>query len=848
MWRATVRNLLAHKLRLALSGLAIVLGVAFVSGTMIFTDTLGKTFDDLFESTSADVNVEPATAFESGLSGTGEGTGTASTLPADVVDTVRGVDGVASAAGFVRTEGVYVLDGNGDVLDTGGAPGIGISWEPDPALSSSTLVDGRAPQGASEVALDVDTVDKAGYSLGDTVPVLTTGPRVEAELVGVFSFGDSGGSAGASLAAFETSAAQQLFGSPGQFNGVSIAAADGVPQEELRDRVAATLGDGYTVRTAAEQAEALAGDFQEGLAFVETFLLAFAGIALFVGTFIILNTFSMLVAQRTRELALLRALGAGRAQVTRSVLAEALVLGVVGSTVGLAVGFGVATGLRSLFGQFGLTLDGGLVFAADTVLWSYAVGVLVTLVAAYLPARRAARTPPVAAMRDDHVAVERSLRRRTVFGGVLTAAGVAAMVGAFVVEDDGTAASLVGLGAAALLLGTIALSPVIARPFLRGIGAVLPRLFGISGHLARENAVRSPRRTAATASALMVGLALVSGFSIIGASTNASVDGALDQSLGADYVVSTAVAAPFSADIAEEIRGIDGVDAVVQQRFGQAELDGAQTSVSAVDAGTLDSALTLDYLAGSSDGLAGEGLLVDEDTAAGRGWSVGDRVEALLANGERVELTVGGVYTANQALGSAVISLDTFTAAGGEALDRFVYVDVATGADAAAVRSALEATLDPYPVVTLKDQTQFADEQKGQVDQLLVIINALLGLSVVIAVLGIVNTLALSVIERTREIGLLRAIGMDRRQLRQMVRLESVAISVYGAVFGLVLGAVFGIGLVQALADQGVSQLVVPAGRMVLFLVIGAVIGVLAAVWPARRAAKLKVLDAIATA
>jgi putative ABC transport system permease protein len=848
MWRATLRNLLAHKLRLALSGLAVVLGVAFVSGTMIFTDTLGKTFQDLFATTSADVNVEPSAAFESGLAGTGEGTGAAATVPEDVVDTVRDVDGVASAAGFVRTEGVYVLDGSGEVLDTGGAPGIGISWEPDPDLSSSTLVDGRAPQGTAEVALDVDSAEKAGYALGDTVPVLTTGPRVEAELVGVFSFGDSGGSAGASLAAFEIPAAQELFGAPGQYSGVSIAAAEGVAEEAVRDRVAAALGDGYEVRTASQQADALASDFEENLAFVEIFLLAFAGIALFVGTFIILNTFSMLVAQRTRELALLRALGAGRAQVTRSVLAEALVLGVVGSTLGLAAGFGVAAGLRSLFGQFGLTLDGGLVFATDTVLWSYAVGVLVTLVAAYLPARRAARTPPVAAMRDDHVAVERSLRRRTVLGGVLTTGGVAALVSALVVEDDGSAASLVGAGAVALLLGTIALSPVIARPFLRGIGAVLPRLFGTTGHLARENAVRNPRRTAATASALMVGLALVSGFSIIGASTNASVDNALDQSLGADYVVSTAVAAPFSPDIAEEIRGIEGVEAVTQQRFGQAELGGVQTSVSAVDAATLDSALALDYIAGDTRGLRGEGLIVDEDTATGRGWSVGDPVEALLANGERVDLTVGGIYTANQALGAAVISLETFTAAGGEALDRFVFVDVGPDADAAAVRSSIEATLDAYPVVTLKDQTQFADEQKGQVDQMLMIINALLGLSVIIAVLGIVNTLALSVIERTREIGLLRAIGMDRRQLRQMVRLESVAISVYGAVFGLFLGIVFGTGLVQALADQGISRLVVPGGRMLLFLAIGAVIGVLAAVWPARRAARLKVLDAIATA
>ncbi len=848
MWRATLRNLLAHKLRLALSGLSVVLGVAFVSGTMIFTDTLSKTFDNLFESTSADVNVEASTEFGSGLAGTGEGSGASSAVPESVLGTVRGVDGVAAAEGFVRTDGVYVLDRDGDVLDTAGAPGIGISWEPDPDLSSSTLVDGRAPRGPGEVALDIDSVETAGYSLGDTVPVLTTGPRVEAELVGTFSFGDSGGLAGASLVAFETDVAQEYFGLPGQFSGIGVVAADGTSQETLRDAIAAELGDGYEVRTASQQAEALASDFEEGLAFVEIFLLVFAGIALFVGTFIILNTFSMLVAQRTRELALLRALGAGRAQVTRSVLAEALVLGIVGSTLGLAVGFGVAAGLRALFGQFGLTLDGGLVFAIDTVLWAYAVGVLVTLVAAYLPARRAARTPPVAAMRDDHSAVERSLRRRTILGGVLVVGGAAAFVGAFTVQNNSTAASLVGLGALGLLLGTIAASPIISRPFLRGIGAVLPRLFGTPGHLARENAVRNPRRTAATASALMVGLALVSGFSIIGASTNASVDAALDQSLGADYVVSTAVAAPFSPDIAEEIRGIDGVESVMQQRFGQVDLAGSRTFLSAVDDATLDSALALDYVAGDSSGLRGEGLLVDENTATGRDWQVGDRVEAVLGNGQRVDLTVGGIYTANNAVGSALVSIDTFTAAGGEALDRFVYVDVAPDADEASVRSSLESTLEPYPVVTLKDPTEFADEQKGQIDQLLMIINALLGLSVIIAVLGIVNTLALSVIERTKEIGLLRAIGMDRRQLRQMVRLESVAISVYGAVLGLLLGVVFGTGLVQALGDAGVSQLVIPGGRLLVFLAVGAVIGVVAAVWPARRAARLKVLDAIASA
>jgi putative ABC transport system permease protein len=845
MWRASLRNLLAHKLRLALSGLAIVLGVAFVSGTMIFTDTLSKTFTDLFESTAADVNVEPASAFETGLTGTG--ITSVSYVPADVVNVIADVDGVAAAEGYVQAEGVYVLDRDGEVLDTGGAPGIGISWDENEELSPSTLVDGRAPERAGEIALDSSTAEETGYSIGDTVPLLTTGPRVEAELVGIFEFGDSDGLAGASLTAFDTDTAQELLSEPGQFTGVAVLAEDGRTDAEVRDAVAAAIGSGYDVKTQQEQADDLASSFEESLSFINIFLLVFAGVALFVGTFIILNTFSMLVAQRTRELALLRALGANRAQVTRSVLAEALVLGIVGSTVGLLGGFGIAAALRALFGQFGLTLDGGLVFAADTVMWSYAVGIVVTLVAAYLPARRAAKTPPVAAMRDDHVAVERSLRRRTVVGSVLAAAGVAALVSGQANDDGSSAASLVGLGTILLVVGAIALSPVLARPFLRAVGTLLPRLYGTTGHLARENALRNPRRTAATASALMIGLALVSAFSILGASTNKSIDALIDRSLGADFVLSTSVGQPFTPEIANAVEDVEGVDAVMRQRWGTAEFEGSQQFFTAVDAGTLDDAITVDYVAGGTDGLRDGGLLVDESTASAKGWAVGDQVQALMSNGEQSALTVSGIFASNQALGPIVMSLDTFTETGGVALDRYVYVDVAEGADASAVRSTLDETLAGYPVVELKDQGEFAEEQKGQVEQMLLLINALLVLSVLIAVLGIINTLALSVIERTREIGLLRAVGMARSQLRRMVRLESVVISVYGATLGLVLGVVFGVSLTRALESDGVEELVVPGGRLVLFLAVAAVIGVLAAVWPARRAARLQVLDAIAT-
>ncbi len=843
MRRATLRSLLAHKLRLALSAVAIVLGVAFVAGTMIFTATLDRTFTALFESTASDVGVTAAAGFDAGA----EGPAGSRPVPAALVDQVRAVDGVAAAEGLVQAEGVYVLTPQGEVLDTGGAPGIGAGWIAEPALALGDLTDGRAPERAGEVALDSGTAEEAGYAVGDRVTLLTPGPRVDATVVGVFTFGEDGGLAGASLTAFDVATAQQLTGLGDGFTGIRVDAAEGVGHAALRDRVAAVVGDGYDVQTAQQQADEQSAALEEGLSFITVLLTAFAVIALFVGSFIILNTFSMLVAQRTRELALLRALGASRGQVTRSVLVEAAVLGVVGATLGLAGGFGIATGLRALFGSFGLTLDGDLVLSAGTVGWSYAVGVGVTVVAAWVPARRAARTPPVAAMREDHVAVERSLRRRAAVGLVLAAVAAGALTGS-VVAEDGDAPALVGAGALALVLGAVALSPVLARPFARLLGAPLPRLAGTAGRLARDNAQRNPRRTAATASALMVGLTLVTGFGILGASANASVDALVDGALRADYVVSTAVGQPFTPEVAERLRQLDEVDAVLQERFTQVQLDGQATFAAAVDAATLDRGLTLEYRSGGSAGLAGRGVLVDEPTAQARGWEVGDTVAAVSAGGQTAELTVGGVFAANQAVGSVVLSLETDAALGGQALDRYVYVVLADGTDAAAARAAVEGVVDAYPVVSLKDRDEFAGEQKAQVDQVLLLINALLVLSVVIAVLGIVNTLAMSVLERTREIGLLRAVGMGRRQLRRTVRLEAVLISVYGSVLGVGLGLVLGTALTRSLADQGIGELVVPGARVAGFLLLGALIGVVAAAWPARRAARMPVLDAVATA
>jgi putative ABC transport system permease protein len=846
MWRATLRSLLSHRLRLALSGLAIVLGVAFVSGTLIFTDTLGRTFDNLFNATAADVTVAPKAAFDVGLTGTGAAAAT-STMPASVVDRIAAVDGVAAVAGDVQTAGVYVLDRKGKVLGTGGAPGIGINWVSERSVSPVVLTAGRGPERAGEIALDTGAVAKTGYVVGDTVRLLTAGPRITVRLVGVFRYGDSGGLAGATVTAFDTGTAQKLFGAPGQFTGASVGAESGVGNDVLRDRIALVVGDRFDVKTQKQQAHDLAAALSQTLQFINVFLLVFAGVALFVGTFIILNTFAMLVAQRLKELALLRALGASRGQVTRSVLTEALILGVIGSSAGLVAGFGIAGALRALFGKFGLTIDGSLVFGVRTVIWSYAVGVLVTLLAAYLPARRAARIPPVAAMIDDFGTSERSLRRRTVVGLALTIGAIGALLVSRLTTDGNTAATWVGAGTVSLVLGAIALSPVLAGPFLRTVGAALPAIWGRTGRLARDNALRNPRRTAATASALMVGLALVTGFSIIGSSANASVNTVTDQRLHANYVVSTSVGQPFTPEVAARVARVHGVSAVMQQRVGTALVDGARVSLTAVDADVLARTIELDYSAGSAAALANGGLLVDRTTAEAHRWAVGDTTDVLLPNGKHLDVRIGGVYQPDRIVGSYVVALSAYEAAGGPSLDDYVFVDVATGADRVAVRAALEKVVAAYPVVTLKDQGEFKAQLRGGIDQLMFLLNALLGLSVLIAALGIVNTLALAVIERTREIGLLRAIGLSRRQLRKTVVLEAVVMSVFGALLGIVLGIVFGVSLTHALAGQGISVLAVPVLRLTLFLGIAAAIGFLAALWPARRASRLPVLDAAAS-
>jgi putative ABC transport system permease protein len=843
MLKASLRSVFAHKVRLALSAVAVVLGVAFVAGSLVFTDTISTAFDKLFDQVSADVTVSKELAFEAQIPGQEIG---ATTVPASLLPAIAAVPGVAHVEGDVFVENVRVLRKDGELLSAQGAPGFAIDWPESSADSSVALLDGRAPTGLDDLALDAVSAEKADLKIGDRVVLLTAGPRLEVTLVGIFKFGETGNLAGASLSAFNNERAHQLLGSA-DYTEIVVDAKDGEALEALRDRVQAVIPAEFVAKTKQEQAESAAADIKEGLAFLNIFLLIFAGVAVFVGSFIILNTFTMLVAQRTRELALLRALGANRRQVTTSVLVEALFVGLIGATLGLAVGLGIAAGLRKLFAAIGLDLGNqGLVIEPRTVIVAYAVGVPVTLLAAYFPGRRAGRVPPVAAMRDDVAMPERSLRIRAVLGTLLALAGGGVLAAGLLGVGSKPAVS-VGIGVLGVFIGVSLVSPVLSKPFVRVIGALFPVLFGAIGRLSRENALRNPRRTASTASALMIGLALFGTFGVMAASINASIGKLVDQSLNSDYIVSDAAGTPFTPDIATGIRAVPGVASVTQMRATAVRLDGKTRSVAAVSADSIGRSIGVTFVAGDVGGLGDRGLLVDADVAASRGWSVGQEVPAEFAGGAKFGLRVGGVYEKNQMLGGYLISLDTSSAGGVRPVDTYAFVNLADGVSAADVRPRIESVTGSHPEVALKDQGEFKDEQRAQADQLLYMIYGMLALAIVIAVLGIVNTLALSVTERTREIGLLRAVGMSRRQLRRMVRLESVVISLFGAVLGLAIGVGFGIALQQALADEGIGTLAIPGGQMAIFIVVAAMIGVLAAVWPARRAARLDVLRAISS-
>lgn len=853
MLKATLRSFFAHKGRLLLSALAIVLSVAFVAGSLIFSDTVTRTFDRLFASTSADVTVEPKNDLSSRIP-----TGATETVPASLARRLAKVDGVAATHVDAAVENAPVVDSHSEsVGPTTGAPTIVTNWEVT-ERSPVKLTSGHEPKGDAEALLDADTAKKKHVHIGDTLTVQAQPGTFKVRIVGIATFTTT--NPGAALVFLDTPTAQtRLLGSPDAATSISVDAAPGVSDASLKQRIASELGTKtYDLKTAEEHSKSAAAQLGGFLDVIKYVMLGFAGIAVLVGIFLIVNTFSMLVAQRTRELGLLRALGADRRQVRRSVLTEALLLGVVGSTLGLGAGIGLAIGLIKLMTAFGMNLKSTeMVIGWVTPVAAYVVGVGVTFVAAYLPARRAAGVSPMAALADAEVAgVGRPLRVRAVVGAVVGAAGAAALAGCAASSKTSTAASLLGLGVVLTLIATVIAGPLLVRPVIRVLGGAFPALFGSVGRMSQRNALRNPRRTGATAAALMVGLALVGGMSVASASMSRSFDQQIDRTLGADFVLQNDNFVPFSHELTDKVRGTEGVGLVVRQRFTPVAVrlpDGkkVKTTAAAYDPRLDDVAHVTYAQGGTASALADGHIAMDAGFAKKHDVRVGSTIPVEFPARRKAELTVAALTDQDAAEGFGVegglyFGFDTIQkyVPGGQ--DSALYVNAAPGISADQLRSRLEKTLDPYPQVKARDQADYKKLIHDQIAVLLYLVYALLGLAIVIAVLGVVNTLALSVVERTREIGLLRAIGLARRQLRRMIRLESVVIAVFGAVLGLALGLVWGVCVQQVLALQGMKALAIPWTTIIAVVIGSAVVGIVAALLPALRASRMNVLAAIA--
>ncbi|WP_323376996.1 ABC transporter permease [Streptomyces smaragdinus] len=853
MLRATLRSFLAHRGRMLLSALAVLLSVAFVAGSLIFSDTVSRTFDRLFESSAADVSVEPRQEFTEaqGIYG-----GLIPVVPAALRADVAGVPGVAAAHLDVEVRNITLVDRRGEAVGpTTGPPTMAVNWQRT-GHSVVELAGGREPRGPGEILLDRDTADRKDVAIGDTLRVIAAPGSFEARVVGFAAFTTT--NPGATLIFMETPAAQEkLIGRPDAVTSVSLDAAPGVSDDELKQRVAAAVGPRFSVKTADEQAKTATEELGGFLDIIKYVMVGFAGIAVLVGIFLIVNTFSMLIAQRTRELGLLRALGADRRQVQRSVLTEALLLGLTGSTLGLVAGVGLAAGLIRLMGLLGMNLDAAeMVVGWTTPLAAYVVGLGVTFLAACLPARRAARVSPMAALADAEVAgVGRPLRLRAVAGAVVAAGGAAALVACARNGDTSTASLWLVLGIVLTLIATVIAGPLLVRPVIRVLGGAFPRVFGSVGAMSQRNALRNPRRTGATASALMVGLALVGGMSIAGASMTKSVDNEIDRSLGADFVVGGSSFGPFPREITDRVRDVPGVGLTVRQRYATARLtlpDGerVRTPLGAYDP-ELDKVFKLEYAAGDTAAALAPGHVgLQKEYADKHGIRVGSVLPVQFADGRRARLTVGALSSQESesfnAGGGFYLGIGTLERYQPGGQDSAVMLNAADGTGTEGLRSRLETALETYPQVAVRDQADFKDLVRQQISVLLYLVYALLGLAIVIAVLGVVNTLALSVVERTREIGLLRAIGLSRRQLRRMIRLESVVIAVFGAVLGLGLGLVWGVALWRVLALEGLRAFAVPWGTVLAVVLGSVVVGLAAALLPALRAARLNVLAAIA--
>jgi len=851
VFKLTLNSLLARKIRLALTTFAVVLGVSFVSGSFILADSLRAVFDKIaIEIAGPDwLQVRGVETIE-------DDPFSRPTVPQAVVDQIRSTEGVYGADGVIQGF-PRISVGENLIKPLGGAPTLAFNFsEEHSELSSFEAVEGSAP-GDGEAMVDIDTAAKYGISVGDTITIRSLQPEEDFTVSGITRWGqDNGG--GAVFVLIDTPTAQRLFNYPDSYLAVTVAAMPGVDENELANKLTNQLPSGFEAVTSEVVANEFSDQFDIFITIFQNALLVFAAVALIVSAFIINNTFAIVLGQRIRELGLLRAVGATGRQIRSSVLIEALLIGVVASLVGVFAGMGIAWSIKALIAQVGDGSglpDGPLIIATRTWIAAAIVGIGVTLLAAISPARRASRIPPIAALRDDLSLWSGNNRRRTVVGLLFGVGGLLAT--AFGTTSNAGASrqlALLASGALLLFVSISLLSTLIARPAARLLGWPMTRFARASGNLARENASRNPRRTASTASALMVGLALVGMVLVVGTSFKKTFSSALDSSLGAEFFIDTEGRNSwgFSPQLVEDIKEIDGVAIAVGFRGGpgtaQMSVAGASKDVIGTQEEGLGRVLDLSLIEGTYSGLSNGGVLVHEDPAEDLALAVGDVVSATFPVAGKKDLRVVGIFDDGSILGNWVIAMSTYETGFDPARqsDLFAAIKLEEGVEVPSIRSQLDAVAVNYPEAILQDRTEYQETIEGRIDTLLMTVNALVGFAVIIAVLGIVNTLMLSVFERTREIGLLRAVGMTRRQTRRMIRWEAVIIAVFGGVLGILVGTLLGFIAVQAMPDSFITDFGIPVGNFVIILVMCIVAGVLAAILPARRAARLNILDAVA--
>jgi putative ABC transport system permease protein len=846
MTKVALRGLAQRKLRAFVTALAVLLGVAFIAGSYVLTDTINRSFDDIFEEAYAgtDVAISPSTT----------GQGEEIDLPpfsAEVLNQVREVEGVEKAAGGIFST-VRFVDEEGDQLNTSFAPEFVSSVAPEP-FETLTYTDGRPPETASEASIDESTADREDLAIGDTLRIAGPAGVKGYEITGLQRLG-SASSGGSSTAQLTLDEAQRLTDKQGQFDGISVEAAEGVSPDELARRIDQVLPARLTVETGVQAAERQSQDIKDDLSFFRIVLLVFGGVALLVGSFLIFNTFSITVAQRIRELGMLRTLGATRGQIMRGMVLEAAIIGAIGSVLGVLAGIGFAAALNAVFKSFGIDLPNtGTVIAARTIVIALVVGMVVTLAAALSPALRATRVSPMAALLEAELPESRRHGRVfTAVAALLTLGGIAlTCLGLFGGLESSAAAGAVGGGAVAVLFGVSLFSPRLVRPLASVAGWPLQKLAGITGRLARENSVRKPGRTAVTAAALMIGLAVVVFVTVFAAGISNSIGNAIDRNFQGDVVLQNVDGfSPISAQAGREAAQVDGVRTASSLSFAGAEYEGDDIRVSAVDPATVSEVLTLEWDEGSPDtlsGITGDAAVADDAWASTNDIEVGDQITVRTPLERELTLTVDGTIKDNaDLLGNVVLSEDTLRREFGSRQPSMTLIRLEEGANAAAVQERISERVDRrFPTVETLNQQELKDSQEEQINQLVLFFYVLLALAIVISLLGIVTTLALSIHERTRELGMLRAVGMSRRQVRTMVRYESVITALIGAILGTVLGVIFASLLAVPLADEG-FELSYPIVTLLVLLVLAALAGVLAAIFPARRAARLDVLRALA--